>query len=124
MFPLERFAARKAAQFSQAMDIVAARSIGLKPSSVSIACENYHRGGFRSGKTLNCVLDSTVGKPQIKYTMGSTDLTTGVGAKHCPLISSSLMLATCHSRVFVQILAANTTFKIQWDRTNTVYMNS
>jgi hypothetical protein len=37
---------------SQAMDIVAARSIGLKPSSVSIACGNYHRGGFCRGKTL------------------------------------------------------------------------
>jgi hypothetical protein len=36
LFPLERFAAR----FAQAMDIVAARSIGLKSSSMSIACEN------------------------------------------------------------------------------------
>jgi hypothetical protein len=34
------------------MDIVAARSIGLEPSSMSTACENYHRGGFRRGKTL------------------------------------------------------------------------
>jgi hypothetical protein len=34
------------------MDIVAARSIGLKPFSMSIACGNYHRGGFRRGKTL------------------------------------------------------------------------
>jgi hypothetical protein len=38
--------------FHRPMDIVAARSIGLKPSSMSIACENYHRGGFRRGKTL------------------------------------------------------------------------
>jgi hypothetical protein len=43
---------RKAARCSQAMDIVAARSIGLKPSSMSIACENYHRGRFRRGKSL------------------------------------------------------------------------
>jgi hypothetical protein len=53
-FPLERFAARKTKNrtVSQAMDIVAARSIGLDPSSMSIACGNYHRGGFRRGKTL------------------------------------------------------------------------
>jgi hypothetical protein len=53
-FPIhvERFAEQKAARFSQTMDIVAARSIGLNPSSMSIACENYHRGGFRRGKTL------------------------------------------------------------------------
>jgi hypothetical protein len=37
------------------MDVVAARSIGLKPSSMSIACDNYHRGGFRRGKTLQCL---------------------------------------------------------------------
>jgi hypothetical protein len=52
VFTLERFAARKAARFSQSMDIVAARSIGLKPSSMSIACENYHHGGFGRGQTL------------------------------------------------------------------------
>jgi hypothetical protein len=36
LFPLEHFAVRKDTRFSQAMDIVAARSIGLKPSSMSL----------------------------------------------------------------------------------------
>jgi hypothetical protein len=53
LFPLERFAARKVENRAviTSMDIVAARSIGIKPSSMYIACENYHRGGFRSDKT-------------------------------------------------------------------------
>jgi hypothetical protein len=35
------------------MDIVAARSIARAETFLDvIACENYHRGGFRRGKTL------------------------------------------------------------------------
>jgi hypothetical protein len=33
----------KAARFSQATDVVTARSMGRKPSSMSIDCENDHR---------------------------------------------------------------------------------
>jgi hypothetical protein len=54
LFPLERFAARKAVSRAVFTGNGHCRCSfkWLKPSSMSIACENYHCGGFRRGKTL------------------------------------------------------------------------